>query len=293
MSQATSHATLGLAPQPRMSDNGEHYSQKCLQRYRTVIGGGRHRLNASYGSDPAHTLDIFLPDEAFRQDLPILVFFHGGGWTNGYKEWSGIMAPTATRLPAILVCPSYRLIPRVSYPTPLDDCMLAVKWVREHATEYGGSPEKIFIGGHSAGGQIAALLTLEHQMLARHGLSALDFKGCHCVSASLHRRMINAGIAPDHVPAGDPEAIQFDSPLALADKAQGTSFLITWGGEESRLVENSRKMAQLLAQAGCPVTSHVYPGKGHFDMHTDLAEPNSPASRDLAHWMAQVLEAQP
>ena len=272
-----------LAAQPAMSENGENYSRMCLDQFVRAIEQTRHHVNVPYGSLPEQKLDIFMPADASASDLPVFIFFHGGGWTNGYKEWSAVMAQTITSLPAILVCPAYRLIPAVSYPEPLVDCINAVKWTRDHIADFGGSPGKIIVAGHSAGGQIAALLALEHKRLEAQGLESEAIKGCFCVSASFHRRMINARLAPGHVPPGDPEAIQPDSPLALAHQGK-TSFLITWGGSEERLFERSREMVDRLKLAQCPVSSHVYEAKGHFDMHLDLGDERNEAVQHMIQW---------
>jgi len=66
-----------------------------------------------YGPRPAHTLDIYLPFKvgARIEWLPILVFIHGGGFTQGRKEWNAFMAPLIATVPAILVNINYRLIP--------------------------------------------------------------------------------------------------------------------------------------------------------------------------------------
>ena len=177
------------------------------------------------------------------------------------------MAPALVDLPAVFVSVSYRLIPDVSYPEPVNDCIQAVKWVTDHIAAYGGSPERIHVGGHSAGGQIAALMALHDDWLAAAGLPADVIKTVFCLSTTYNRRMVNPQAAPDHVPKEPMTAISPDSPIALADRAH-TPFLIAWGGkEDERLERTGRQMIEALQRANCPVESHVFPDDDHFTIH--------------------------
>jgi acetyl esterase len=93
--------------------------------------------------------------------LPALVFIHGGGWWGGSVEESD---PTARRravgADCVVVSVEYRLAPEHPFPAGLDDCWTATKWVFEHAEELGIDPARIAISGESAGGNLAAALTL-------------------------------------------------------------------------------------------------------------------------------------
>src|SRR6476646_7273975 len=109
--------------------------------------GNRVRVlrDITYGSDPRQRMDIFLPQRPGRlNDLPVLLFMHGGAWTHGTKDWCGFMAPPIVELPAIFISVGYRLIPTVSFPTPVMDCITAVRWIADHIAQHGGSPDRLF-----------------------------------------------------------------------------------------------------------------------------------------------------
>ena len=179
------------------------------------------------------------------------------------------MAPVLVDLPAIFVSVSYRLLPDVTYPAPLWDCIHALKWVHDNASDFGGSPERLFVGGHSAGGQIAALMALQPESLTATGVPVDAIKGVFCVSTTFDRRMVNASAAPDHVPREAVGEIAPDSPIALADRARAP-FFITWGGkEDERLERTGRQMIAALQRAKCPVEAHVFPDADHFSIHLD------------------------
>jgi acetyl esterase/lipase len=197
------------------------------------------------------------------------------------KDWCGFMAPPIASLPAIFVSVGYRLIPAVAFPAPVLDCIAALRWIAEHIAEHGGSPHRLFVGGHSAGGQIAALMALRKDWLAQGGLPMDAIKGCFCLATTHNRRMINPAIAPDHVQPEPPDAIASDSPLAMAAGAT-VPFFIAWGGrDDERLERTGRQMIAALISTGCEVRSLVLPECDHFGVHLNTQH------RDDA-WVRQV-----
>ena len=127
-------------------------------------------------------LDVYMPDDAPGSPAPVLLFFHGGYWVIGHKDLMGFMAPAITPAPALLVPVGYRLAPGAKYPQQVDDCRAALRWVYDHIADYGGDPERIHVAGHSAGGHLAALITLQRERLAAFGLPPDVIKGCFPVS---------------------------------------------------------------------------------------------------------------
>jgi arylformamidase len=165
-----------------MSPVAEHYASYCLEATAQVQARTRHVLDIPFGADYWQKLDLYLPDDTTVHGLPTLLFMHGGYWTHGYKEWLGFMAPAFTSLPALFISVSYRLSPAVTHPAALQDCLAALAWAHDHIAEHGGDPQRLFVGGHSAGGHLAALLALQPQLLTARGLPATSVKGCFPVS---------------------------------------------------------------------------------------------------------------
>jgi acetyl esterase len=117
---------------------------------------------------------IYWPPIAEHDNLPVVVFYHGGGWSIGDLDTHDPVARAhAVGAQAIVVSVDYRLAPEHPFPAGIDDSWAALQWVGEHAAELGGNPTRIAVAGDSAGGNIAAVMAL----LARdNGGPALAFQ---------------------------------------------------------------------------------------------------------------------
>ncbi len=108
----------------------------------------------AYGPDPRHRLDLFR--EQNIENAPVFVFVHGGGFIMGDKRnppgpFYANVGDFAARQGWIGVVPTYRLAPAHPWPAGPEDLKLVVEWIRAHAADYGGDPEKIVLSGQSAG----------------------------------------------------------------------------------------------------------------------------------------------
>ena len=175
-----------LKKQIPMSPPAEEYSATAFRRTEEAKATTRHILDVAYGPEDDQDIDIYLPDDANATNVPVFMFVHGGSWTHGYKEWMGLMAPALVATPAILVSVSYRLAPECRFPGPLEDCVAALAWVHRHIGEYGGDPGRLFVGGHSAGGHLYTLASLQPARLARARKIAHGFQE-HMWSKGLDR----------------------------------------------------------------------------------------------------------
>lgn len=102
---------------------------------------------------------IYTPEG--EEPHPILVYFHGGGWVLGDLEsHDGVCRDLCGQTPCIVVSVDYRLAPEHPFPTPLLDCFMASSWVFQYADEFGGDAYRIAVGGDSAGGNLAAAVSL-------------------------------------------------------------------------------------------------------------------------------------
>ncbi|MDQ1533673.1 MAG: acetyl esterase [Actinomycetota bacterium] len=116
---------------------------------------------------PAGPVPVRVYRPSDETPLPVVVFFHGGGWTiGGIDDYDPVARQIANCSGAIVASVGYRLAPEDPHPAALDDCWAATTWIAGHAAEFGGDPARFALMGDSAGGNIAAVLA---QRCAREG----------------------------------------------------------------------------------------------------------------------------
>ncbi len=106
-----------------------------------------------------------LPLRVYRpsatRPLPALVYFFGGGWVLGTIDTAdGVSRRLANSSGALVAVAGYRLAPEHPFPAAVDDCYAALRWAAGHAGELGADPARLAVGGDSAGGNLAAAVTL-------------------------------------------------------------------------------------------------------------------------------------
>jgi acetyl esterase len=110
---------------------------------------------------PAGNLTIRIYTPRAGEKLPVLVFFHGGGFVAGSLETHDVpLRAVANRCDCIVVSVAYRLAPAYRYPAATDDSYAATAWVASHAQEFSGDPHRIAVGGDGSGGNLAAVVAL-------------------------------------------------------------------------------------------------------------------------------------
>ena len=146
-------------PQEPLSEVGEVYAGEVMRRARDVEG-----TEFSYGDDAYQGITLHAPE---APNGGVLAFVHGGGWTSGYKEHMDFMAPAFTAAGVVFASIGYRLAPAHLFPTGVEDVASGIARLHRHVAEFGGDPDRVFIGGHSAGGPYTALLAVRRSTCPR------------------------------------------------------------------------------------------------------------------------------
>lgn len=105
--------------------------------------------------------DLYAP--ASETAHPIVIWIHGGGWQIGDKGTVGAKPAASVQKGCLFVSVNYRLVPAVEYKDQAADIAKAIRWIHDHAQQYGGTAIQIFLMGHSAGAHFAALLATDPQ----------------------------------------------------------------------------------------------------------------------------------
>ena len=233
----------------------------------------------AYGPLPRQRLDIYVPTVP-RSDGKTVVFFYGGSWDSGSKsDYLFVGQALAARGIAVIV-PDYRLYPEVRFPAFLDDGARAVHWAADRV----GS-DRLFLMGHSAGGEIASMLAANTPYLAGAGVDRLKLRGFIGLSGPYDflpltsAKLIDIFGGPNNP---DIEAITFAKPPLPP------ALLIHGAADTTVYPRNSEHLAAAWRAAAAPVELRLYPGVGHIDVvaaFSDFLHSRAPTREDVVAWI--------
>jgi len=137
----------------------------CTLALATTQLGYRQDNGIAYGTDSdRQKLDIYVP--VGKPQFATVIWFHGGGLTGGDRHLTAGFREKGIAV----VSASYRLSPTAKAPAYIEDAASAVAWTIKNIEKYGGSPNRVFVSGHSAGGYLAMMVGLDKKWLAPHEL---------------------------------------------------------------------------------------------------------------------------
>jgi acetyl esterase/lipase len=232
----------------------------------------------AYGADPRQRLDIYTPAESVGP-APVLVFFYGGSWKSGNRGYYRFVGEAFAARGYVVVVPDYRLYPQVRFPAFVEDGALALKWVEQNASGFGGDSSRIILAGHSAGAHLAALLMFDQRYLAavqfeRHQI--LGFAGL--AGPYAFNPLAYESTRPVFSTVGDPDQAR---PITFVDGSAPPVLLMH--GERDDTVEmiNAQKLASRVEKAGGEARFTLYPRRTHVGLILSLAAPFR--GRDSVH----------
>ncbi len=228
------------------------------------------KMNLSYGPGTLERLDVYIPKEKSAQKMPILVFLHGGGWRIGDKKQHDGKGALYAQNGIILVNADYGLAPQVVHPQQVMDVAKAIKYSVDHAQEWGGDPERIFLMGHSAGAHLVDLVATNQRFLNQVGVKPTSIKGVislDTASLDLLKRTSENSLEGQHVGAmieqafgKDPENLKDGSPaLNIHKGSYYPPFLMFCGERRQSCMEQHKVFARLLDGVGGQVSVQPVP----------------------------------
>jgi acetyl esterase/lipase len=137
-----------------------HLAPRELRRFNAnPIVDVDYTFDVDYAGDGIrqHRLDVIVPQSA-QGPLPVYVYFHGGGWTSGDKGALTRYCASQALGGMIVVNANYRMAPHATMQHMMQDANAVLAWIEATIADFGGDPDRVVLGGDSAGGQLSALL---------------------------------------------------------------------------------------------------------------------------------------
>ena len=255
-------------------------------------------------ADPAHerqVLDVYSPTSA--KNLPVVFWIHGGGWQTGDKKSVQIKPKVFMDKGCVFVSTNYRLLPSVDMATIVRDIAKSIRWVHDHIAEHGGDPQRLFIMGHSAGAQLAALVCTDDRYLKDEGLSLAIVKGCVPVDGDTYdvpaiietvetRRRVH-GLPQakyGHREKFGNDSVKHRDFSAVTHVAKGKGippFLILHVADHPDTTAQAQRLGNVLKDAGIPVTVFGAKESNHTKINANLGLPDDPPTKALFEFLGQ------
>jgi len=240
------------------------------------------RLDVPYGKDPLEKLDIF---PAEKDGAPVVVFIHGGYWQALDKKDCGFLAEGFVPFGLTTIILNYPLAPQVSMDEIVRGTRQALAWIRLRSDEFAGDPERIFVVGHSAGGQLLAMLLATNWPNLDGRLPADPIRGACAVSGLFDLEPIRNSYL-NEVLKMDREMARRNSPIHFLPERPSPLILCVGGDETREYHRQSEEYARLWRAKGYPLEEIAIPGRHHYAMMAEVASPDSPLNQAIRQQVA-------
>lgn len=237
-------------------------------------------IAVDYGTSPQQPLrcDVFYRQAQPEKPRPAVVFIHGGGWQGGHREqfWrQAIYLAHAHDFVALSI--GYRLSDKAPFPAALQDAKCAMRYIRSRSEQLKIDPERVAVGGGSAGGHLALMVGLTageeayegaggHDDWSSHANAVVAFNAVCDLTSAGEGRMQPDGPRAKFMGAPfeeKPERYREASPFFRANPKAPPVLMLHGEDDKTVAVEQARKLKVRLDEFGVPCELATYPEKGH------------------------------
>ena len=244
--------------------------------------------DVAYGEDARQRLDLYVPSEAAPGTVPhpVLMFVHGGSWTDGDKEAYAFAGKRFASEGFLTALPSYRVLPDHDYDDFMPDMAAALARTLEAAPEHGGDPERVFLVGHSAGAYNVVQLALAPEFLAAEGLTPGVIDAVAGLSGPYDFAPLDPGPARDAF--GGADDVAATQPVNRVTPGAPPMLLVTGTDDTVVRPRNADALAEKLEAVGTPVRVVRYEGADHAKPVVAIAFPKRlPVVADVTAFFAE------
>ena len=263
--------------------------------------------NVPYVRDghPRQVLDIYTPAEPAARPLPVMFWIHGGGWQTGDKSDVALKPKALTERGFVFVSTNYRLLPEVEMEDLIGDVATALGWAHRNIANYGGDPRRIFVGGHSAGAQLAALICIDDRYLQKEGVSFEVLMGCVPVDGDTYdipkiimtaefRQTLYGGemftFGHRQKFGNDPRKhVDFSAVTHVAKDKGIPPFLILYFSGNPNTRAQARRLESALRSAAIPAKAYGKRDSNHGRLNDELGKPDDSATRELYQFLDPLI----
>ncbi len=242
----------------------EGFLKRCAEQSERARQTHHCVLDVPYGMTPAEKLDIFIPANAREERVDI--FFHGGYWRMLDKADFSYVANGLVPHGVVTVIANYGLIPSVSMDELVTQCRRAVRWTFDNIGQFGGSPDRVSISGHSAGGHLVAM------MMAADWRQ--NFVGACAISGIYDLEPIRLSFL-NRTLGLDPQTAARNSPILLQSRQRCELLVCVGDREGDEYLRQSSEFARAWGVQGVPTRLGVETDHDHFTIREVLGDPDS------------------
>jgi acetyl esterase/lipase len=233
-------------------------------------------------------LDLYLPAVSAGTQFPTLVWFHGGGLTEGAwnDAFTSNIAKAYARAGVAVVSVGYRLSPTVTFPAYVEDGAAAFDWVHRHIADHGGDQRTVFLSGHSAGAYLAMMVGFDPRFLKKHELTHDAIAGFVPVAGQTlthYTVRLERGLPKETI------IVDAAAPLHHVRKDTPPVLLLAAERDMAMRVEENQLLLAAFKAAGNPgVSYHLAAGRGHSNIAEWMAKPDDPVAAEVLAFVRRV-----
>jgi arylformamidase len=263
---------------------GDKFEKVYLPGFTTFSEAARKMLpvrrDIHYGPHRDEVCDVF---PAARPGAPLMLYLHGGYWRMLTKDENSFVATALQPAGATVMVNTYSLCPGVHIDVIVQQCRAFIAWAWKNAGFYNADPNRIFISGHSAGGQLVGMM-LATDWERDYGMPNNTIKGAVAISGIYDMKPLARAFTNEWLQIA-PNAVARNSPLLLEPKVKCPVIVAVGGAESAGFLSQTQVYKAHLKANKVPVIEVDLPGMDHFAAWNEVMDAKTPLTKAVLKLM--------